>query len=423
MQKNIVKITSASAIGTLFEWYDFLIYGVAASLVFNHLFFPNVDPMTGFLAAMLTYSVGFIARPIGGAVFGHYGDKLGRKRVLTLTMMLMGFGTFCIGLLPTYEQIGIWAPIMLVTLRIIQSIGFGGEWGSAALMIFESSPDNRKGFYSSFVQVGFPLGLLLATGSFALVSKLPESDFMTWGWRIPFLISIILVALGYYVRSKLDETPAFEKLQSTGKLSKNPIVELFSKYPRALITAIGIKLTEVSWSYLVTVFIVGYATTKLALPKTLFLDAIAIASVINVIAIPLFGLLSDRIGRKVMFYAGSLFTIIFAFPLFAIVNIGNPVAITLAIIAGMLFGNAMMFSTVAAYLSELFEPHVRATGLSVSNQLAAAIGGGLAPTFAALLAAILGGTTGAAVMMIIFGVITLISTLLAVSYDRVPVSQ
>jgi MHS family shikimate/dehydroshikimate transporter-like MFS transporter len=411
--KNIKSVVFASSFGTLFEWYDFLIYGTAAALVFNTLFFPNIDPVAGMLVALLTYAVGFFARPFGGAFFGHFGDKYGRKSVLMATMVLMGFSTFAIGLLPTYDQIGLLAPILLIVLRILQGIGFGGEWGGAALMILETCPKEKRGFYSSFIQVGFPLGLLLASGVFSLVSMLPKEDFMSWGWRIPFLLSILLVAIGGYVRSKLAETPVFKKLQSTDSVSRKPFFDILFLYPKETLIAIGIKVTEVSWSYLVTVFLVAYATTKLGMPKPMLLEAISLAALINLFSIPFFGWVSDKIGRKPLFYIGGLFTIVMAFPLFAIVNTGSSLAVTAVIVAGMVFGNAMMFAGLAAYLAELFEPNVRYTGLSFSNQVAAAIGGGLAPTIAGALAAYFGGTTGVSIMMIIFASITIICTYLS----------
>jgi len=412
-QNTLLKITIASALGTLFEWYDFLIYGVSAALVFNKLFFPNIDATIGMLAAMLTYVIGFIARPIGGAIFGHYSDKLGRKSVLMATMLLMGLSTFAIGLLPTYDSVGIAAPIMLVVLRIMQGIGFGGEWGPAALMITENAPANRRGFYGSFVQVGFPLGLLLATGCFAMVSKLPQDDFISWGWRIPFLISFVLVLVGGFVRSRLPETPVFKQLEDAQQVSKNPFLELITKHPLTFITAVGIKLTEVSWSYVITIFLVAYATTNLGLPKSMLLDAIAIASAINVLSIPLFGYISDLVGRKAMLYAGGAFTILMAFPIFGLIATGDSSNVTLAVILGLVFGNAMMFSSLAAYLGELFEPQVRSTGLSFSNQIAAAIGGGLAPLIGASLAVAFGGTHGVSVMLTLFGIITVASTFIS----------
>ena len=274
-------------------------------------------------------------------------------------------------------------------------------------MILENAPANRRGFYSSFVQIGFPLGLLLATGIFALLSQLSHNDLIAWGWRVPFLFSFVLILIGSYVRSQLTETPVFQQLQLSQSVSKNPFWETVVKNPRILLTAVGIKLTEVSWSYVVTIFLVGYATNKLSLPKSTIMNAIAIASAVNLVAIPAFGYLSDLIGRKPLFYLGSAFTVAFAFPLFSLIESG---AVNTAIIAGMLFGNAMMFSTVAAYLSELFPPQIRSTGLSFSNQLAAAIGGGLAPTIATTLAIVFGGSAGASVMMICFAITTAIAT-------------
>jgi MHS family shikimate/dehydroshikimate transporter-like MFS transporter len=406
MNRDILKITAASAVGTLFEWYDFLCYGVAAALVFKTLFFPTVDPMLGMMAALLTQAVGFVARPLGGAIFGHYSDKLGRKSVLMITMTLMGLGTVCIGLLPTYAQIGIWAPVLLVLLRICQGIGFGGEWGSAALMVYENAPDNRKGFYTSFIQVGYALGLLMATGAFALVSRLPQDDLMSWGWRLPFLASFVLVLMGAYVRSRLSETPVFQELQQKQIVSKNPLKELITQRPRALLIAIGSKITEVSWSYMLSVFVIAYATTNLDLPKPLFLTAIVIANAINLIAIPLFGYLSDLIGRRILFYVGCAFTVVVAFPMFDIFRSGNTTNITIMVIMGVIVGGSVMFSCMAAYMAELFKPQLRSTGMSLSNQVGAAIGGGLSPIMAAAMIPIFGGTTGASVMMICFAIIT-----------------
>jgi MHS family shikimate/dehydroshikimate transporter-like MFS transporter len=220
-QKKIRSVVFASAIGTIIEWYDFLIYGMAAALVFNKLFFPNIDPLVGTLAALGSYAVGFLARPLGGAIFGHYGDRIGRKSILMITLALMGIGTFLIGLLPTYAQIGIWAPILLVTLRIIQGIGLGGEWGGAAVMVLEHSPKNRRGFYGSLVQVGFPLGLVIATLVFSFVSKLPEEDIMSWGWRVPFLLSAVLIIVGVFIRKNVEESPVFEDMKARKELSKS----------------------------------------------------------------------------------------------------------------------------------------------------------------------------------------------------------
>jgi MHS family shikimate/dehydroshikimate transporter-like MFS transporter len=409
--KHLIRTTAASSIGTLFEWYDFLIFGTAAALVFNKIFFPNIDPWLGTLAAISTYMVGFFARPLGGAVFGHLSDKYGRKSTLMTTMMIMGIGTFAIGLLPTYQSIGIWAPIMLVLLRVVQGIGFGGEWSSATLMVLENAPENRKGFYSSFVQIGFPLGSLLATGSFALLAAtLSNEELLSWGWRIPFLASLILLAIGGYVRSNLTETPEFARRKIDGTTSRHPFKDLITKQPRELLLAVGVKISEVSWSYILMVFTVSYVTTKLALPKSSVLNALTIAAAINLVSIPFFGYLSDIVGRQKIFYAGALFTIGMAFPLFWLIN--NQM-IALAVICGLVFGNAMMFSAIPAFMADMFEGPTKSTGMSFANQLASMIGGGLSPLMMIALSEHFGGTIGASVLMAAYGVITLVCTMVA----------
>src|ERR1700738_3799634 len=313
---GMTTVVFAGSVGTIIEWYDFLIYGAAPALVFNTLFFPNIDPLAGTLASLATYSVGFVARPIGGAIFGHFGDRIGRKIMLMITMVVRALGTFVVGCLPTYQQIGVWAPILLVVLRFIQGIGLGGEWGGASLMVLEHAPSDRRGFYGSLGQVGFPLGLVTSSGVFAIVTLLPEDQFLAWGWRIPFLISIVLVALGAFIRARIPETPVFEAIKAKQDISSNPFYEAVFRRPRAFLVALGLKLSEVSWVYMLTVFVVVYATTKLALPRTLLLDAIFWAAVIEVATIPLFGYLTDKIGRRPFYFAGVIFTIAFAFPLF-----------------------------------------------------------------------------------------------------------
>jgi MFS transporter, MHS family, shikimate and dehydroshikimate transport protein len=264
---KINSIVFASCLGTIIEWYDFLIYATAAALVFNKAFFPTFDPLAGTLAALGSYAVGFLARPLGGALFGHFGDRLGRKSMLVLTLFIMGLSTFCIGLLPTYASIGVLAPILLILLRVIQGIGLGGEWGGASLMVLEHAPAENRGFYTSFVQIGFPIGLVLATLVFALASKLPDAEFSAYGWRIPFLVSIVLLAIGTFVRSRIPETPVFERLKIRDDLSSNPFGEAVGKNTRTFLIAVGLKLSEVSWVYMLTVFVVVYATTKLGLPN------------------------------------------------------------------------------------------------------------------------------------------------------------
>jgi MHS family shikimate/dehydroshikimate transporter-like MFS transporter len=407
------SIVFASCFGTIIEWYDFLIYATAAALVFNKAFFPTFDPLAGTLAALGSYAVGFLARPLGGALFGHFGDRLGRKSMLVLTLFIMGVSTFCIGLLPTYASIGVLAPILLIVLRVIQGIGLGGEWGGASLMVLEHAPSDKRGFYTSFVQIGFPIGLVLATSVFALAAKLPDTDFAAYGWRIPFLLSVVLLAIGAFVRSRVPETPVFEQLKMRDGLSKNPVIEAVGKNTGTFLIAVGLKLSEVSWVYLLSVFIVVYATTKLGLPKPLMLDAVLYAALLELVSLPLFGWLSDRIGRRPLYILGALFTIVFAFPLVWMLESRSTVLIFTAIMIAMNFGHGMMFGPESCYFPELFGPNVRYSGASFGFQVSAAIGGGFAPIMATAMVGYFGGTTGVSIMMIILALFTLAAALAA----------
>jgi MHS family shikimate/dehydroshikimate transporter-like MFS transporter len=411
--QSIGAIAFAGTVGTIVEWYDFIIYGTAAALVFNKLFFPNVDPRIGTLAALGSFAVGFLARPIGGAIFGHFGDRLGRKSMLMITMVAMGLATAAIGLLPTYAQIGIWAPILLVLLRVIQGIALGGEWGGASLMVLEHAPANRRGLFGSLVQVGFPIGLVAASVIFSTVASLPDADFKSWGWRIPFLASILLVGIGIFVRARLPETPVFEQIKKRGQIVRTPLLEMIVKNPRSFLVAVGLKLSEVSWVYMLTVFVVVYATTKLGLSKSLMLNAISLAALLEIVTIPLFGHLSDIYGRRALYFAGVAFTIIFAFPLFWLLNIGSPGIVILTVVVALNFGHGLMFAPESTYFPELFGANVRYSGASLGFQVSAAIGGGFAPVIAAALAAYMGGTAGVSIMLILLALITLVATLFA----------
>jgi MHS family shikimate/dehydroshikimate transporter-like MFS transporter len=411
--QSIGAIAFAGTVGTIVEWYDFIIYGTAAALVFNKLFFPNVDPRIGTLAALGSFAVGFLARPIGGAIFGHFGDRLGRKSMLMITMVAMGLATAAIGLLPTYAQIGIWAPILLVLLRVIQGIALGGEWGGASLMVLEHAPANRRGLFGSLVQVGFPIGLVAASVIFSTVASLPDADFKSWGWRIPFLASILLVGIGIFVRARLPETPVFEQIKKRGQIVRTPLLEMIVKNPRSFLVAVGLKLSEVSWVYMLTVFVVVYATTKLGLSKSLMLNAISLAALLELVTIPLFGHLSDIYGRRALYFAGVAFTIIFAFPLFWLLNIGSPGIVILTVVIALNFGHGLMFAPESTYFPELFGANVRYSGASLGFQVSAAIGGGFAPVIAAALAAYMGGTAGVSIMLILLALITLVATLFA----------
>lgn len=412
--RQMRKIVTSSVVGTAVEWYDFLIYGAASALVFNKLFFPSVDPAIGTIAAFGTYAVGFLARPLGAAIFGHYGDRLGRKAMLSMTIIIMGLGTFLIGLLPTYEQIGVAAPILLVALRFLQGIGLGGEWGGAVLMVVENAPAKRRGLLGSMVQIGNPIGNIAAIGMFALLTQLPEPAFLSWGWRIPFLISILLVGVGLFIRLQLEETPAFRQLEARKEVAKLPLVEVLTTYRRAFLTAVGLKLSEIAYASIAGVFVISYVTNTLGLPRSLVLNAVFLSAVVALAAIPLFGWLSDQLGRKPMFYASCLFSMAFAFPFFWMLDTKDPTLITLAIVVAITFGQMVGFGIGAPWYSELFTARLRYSGASLGFQIGAALSGGLTPFAAASFMAWTGGATWPiSLYLIALALLTFVATLLA----------
>jgi MHS family shikimate/dehydroshikimate transporter-like MFS transporter len=410
----MLPIVFAGSIGTVIEWYDFLIYGTAASLVFNTLFFPKLDPLSGTLASLATYAVGFFARPLGGVIFGYFGDRIGRKSSLLVTMTVTALGTFFVGLLPTYDQIGLWSPVLLVTLRVIQGFGLGGEWGGASLLVFEHAPAPRRGLLGSLVQVGFPLGLVTSYGIFSIVTgAMPDAAFQAWGWRLPFLLSIVLLAVGWYVRVRVPESPLFQQVRERGDIAANPFVDAVVRDPRNFLIAVGLKLSEVSWVYILTVFVVVYATKTLGLPRQLLLHAIFVAALIEVFTIPLFGWLSDRWGRRIFYVLGTVFTAAFAFPLFWLLQTKDPQTILMTVVVALSLGHGTMFGLQSTFFPELFETRVRYTGASLGFQVSAALGGGLAPILATALAGYGDGTAGVSVLLIGLGAVTLVATLLA----------
>lgn len=380
---TIRRVAVASFIGTTIEWYDFFLYGTASALVFNKLFFPNYDPLTGTLASFGTYAVGFAARPIGGIVCGHYGDKIGRKSMLILTLLIMGVATFLIGCLPTYHQIGVWAPVLLVVLRMAQGFGVGGEWGGAVLMAVEHAPSGRRGFYGSWPQVGVPAGLLLSTIVFGQISKLPEQAFLSWGWRIAFLVSIALVGVGLFIRLAVVEPPVFARLKESGEGARLPILEAVRHHPRNVLLAMGARIAENGAFYLYTVFVLTYATQPaIGFPGASVLKAISIAATIHFFAIPAFGALSDWAGRRPVYLFGALFTGLFAFPFFWLIETSNAALMVLAIALALALGHGAMYGPQASFFSELFGTRVRYSGASLGYQLASVIAGGMSPLIA-----------------------------------------
>jgi len=410
---ELKRVVVSSVIGTAVEWYDFLVYGTATALVFNKLFFPMSDPALGIIAAFGTYAVGFLARPLGAAIFGHFGDRVGRKAMLAMTIIIMGLGTFLIGLLPTYDQIGIAAPVLLVLLRLLQGIGLGGEWGGAVLMVVENAPARNRGLLGSMVQIGWPIGNLAAIGIFAALSQVPDSDFLAWAWRIPFLISIVLVGVGLYIRLQLDETPVFREIEAKNEVAKLPLVEILTQHRRSFFTAVGLKLSEVSYAIIVGVFSISYVTGHLAMPRSVIINAILVSAAVALLIIPVFGWLSDRIGRKTMFYASCLFAMAFAFPLFWLLDTRDPLTITLTVVAAISFGQMVGFSVGAPWYSELFAARLRYSGASLGFQVGAAIGG-LTPFAAATFMAWTGGASWPiSIYLIVVAFITFIAAMAA----------
>jgi len=382
----IKQVAFASMIGTTIEWYDFFLYGTAAALVFNQLFFPTFEPLAGTLAAFGTYAVGFFARPVGGIVAGHYGDKIGRKAMLVLTLMVMGVATVLIGLLPTYESIGIWAPILLVTMRIFQGLGVGGEWGGAVLMAVEHSPPNRRGFYGSWPQIGVPLGLLSANLVFLLVNQsMSEAAWLAWGWRIPFLLSIVLIAVGLFIRLRIAETPAFEQVRESHTEAGMPIVDVVRTYPKQVLQAMGMRIAENGAFYIFSVFVLTYVSQQLGLASSTAQTGILIGAGLGLVSLPFFGWLSDRIGRRPVYLFGAVFSLLFAFPFFWLMNTESTILIWLAIILSLVLGHDAMYGPQAAYFCELFSTRVRYSGASLGYQLASVLAGGLSPLIATAL--------------------------------------
>ena len=355
--------------------------------------------------------MGFAARPLGGIVFGHFGDRLGRKTMLMLTMIIMGTGTFLIGCLPTYTQIGLWAPVLLVILRFIQGFGLGGEWGGAVLMVVEHAPANRRGLYGSLVQMGFPVGLAASSAIFIPISVLPTDAALSWGWRIPFLLSAILVAVGLFVRMRLSETPAFARIRDT--TSDRPVLEVLSRVPGTVLIAIGMKISEVAWVYVLTVFSIVYATTRLGLPRPLILDGIIAGALLELVTLPLAGALSDRFGRKPIYLAGVVLSIASAFPIFWLLDTKDPVTVIVGLAIIMNLTHAIGFGIGASWMPELFGTRVRYTGASIGCQVSAALSGGFAPIIATALLAWAGATWPVSLYMIALGLVAAVAVIAA----------
>jgi MFS family permease len=417
------KAVVAATVGTTIEWYDFFIYGNAAGLVFGKLYFPNEAPLTATLAAFATYFVGFVGRPIGAAIFGHYGDRIGRKATLIATLMLMGIATFLIAFVPTYASIGIGGAVLLTVLRVIQGIGVGGEWGGSVLIAMEwARTHSSRGLVASWPQFGVPSGLFLANLVFFAVSAWSGDDFLTWGWRVPFFLSIILVGVGLWVRLGILETPVFQKLVSEQKIERAPIAEVIARQPREIILSALLRMAEQAPFYIFTAFVFSYATGVLKMSREFVLLAVLAASLLSFVSIPLSGHISDRIGRRKMYLIGAAVTGVFGFLYFGLLDTAIPAAVFIAIFLSLI-PHDMQYGPQAALIAEAFTPRLRYSGASLGYQLASVIAGGPAPLIATALLAAYHSGYAIAVYIAACAVVSLVSAALMPDYTGKDISM
>jgi len=375
----------ASTVGTTIEWYDFVLYSTVTGLVFGKLFFPKSDPLVGVLEAFAIYSVGFIARPIGAAIFGHYGDRIGRKGALIATLLLTGVATAAVGLVPTYDQIGIWGAVILTVLRMLQGIGVGGEWGGSVLLAMEwSRTHGQRGLVASWPQFGVPCGLFLSNLAVLVFSQLTGDQFVTWGWRLPFALSIVLVGVGLWIRLGILETPVFQQLLDDRKIEKAPVVEVFRKHPKEILLSALLRMSEQAPFYIFTAFIFAYAVGTLKMSRDLILMAVLVASCVSFVTIPLSGHISDQIGRRKMYLIGAATVGVFGFLYFGMVDTASPLLVFIAIVLSLI-PHDMQYGPQAALIAEAFTPRLRYSGASLGYQLASVIAGGPAPLIATAL--------------------------------------
>ncbi|MQA06585.1 MAG: MFS transporter [Streptosporangiales bacterium] len=379
-------VALSSYIGTTIEWYDFFLYGTAAAVVFNKLFFPKFDPAIGTMIAFASLGIAYLARPLGGIVIAHFGDRIGRKRMLVATLMIMGIATVLVGLLPSYQTIGIWAPILLLALRALQGVGIGGEYGGAVLLVVEYAPRARRGIYGSITQLGAASGLLLSAGAFSVFSSvLGDAAFLAWGWRIPFLLSVVLLAVGLFIRLTISESPAFERMKAAGRQARMPLASLVRHQGKATVFTIGQRLAEACVFNIYVVYVLAYITGNLGLPRSVGVTGTLIAAGAMHVSFLAFGALSDVIGRRRVYLFGAAFSAVFAVPAFLMFNTGATVLIWLAIGIALVFGHSAMYGPLAAWWTEQFRTNVRYSGVSAAYQVGGVLGGGFAPLIASSL--------------------------------------
>jgi MFS family permease len=413
----------ASTVGTTIEWYDFLLYSVVTGLVFGKLFFPKSDPLVGVLEAFAVYTVGFIARPIGAAIFGHYGDRIGRKAALIATLLITGLATFAVGFVPTYASIGIWGAVILTVIRFIQGIGVGGEWGGSVLLSMEWARTNaHRGFVASWPQFGAPAGLLLANVAVLVFSTLSGDQFLVWGWRVPFLLSIVMVAVGLYIRLGILETPAFQRLMAENRIEQAPVLEVIKRQPREIILSALARTAEQAPAYIYLAFVFAYGTQVLHAERNFLLTALITAGLVSFVTVPVSGYLSDRIGRKRMYLIGSVATGVFGFIYFAMLNSLVPAWIFLGIVLSFV-PHDILYGPQAALIAECFTPRLRYSGCSIGYQLASVTAGGPAPLIAAALLAWTGSGYAIACYIAACAIVSIIATALMPDYTNRDISQ
>jgi MFS family permease len=425
-ERSIRKIASISAVGSAIEWYDFFIFGTAAALVFPSLFFPKANPTAGALLTFSVFGVAFLARPLGGVVWGHFGDRVGRKKAFLTALFTMAVGTTLIGVLPTYATIGVAAPILLTVLRFVQGLAVGGQWGGAVLLATEFAPRNKRGFYGSFAQVGVPLGVILGQVLFIVVAaRTDPATFAAWGWRVPFLLSVLLIGVAAYAQRRLEDTPAFRRLQqlraeqagqsvpsgqvgaaTPSRRGGSPVIEAFRHYPRQILLGAGAFIVVNATFYIYIVYILDYATKHLRLSTTVVLLAILVASLVQIAALPAFAALSDRIGRRRTYLAGAVATAVWAVPFFLLVDTGQAGLLALALVIAQV-SLSMMYGPQAAFFSEMFSARVRYSGASLGYQIGAALGGGFSPVIATALFAATGTTLSISAYMVVLALVAI----------------
>ena len=415
-QVQLRRAVIASTIGTAIEWYDFFLYSTMTGLVFAKLFFPRSEPLVGTLEAFAVYAVGFVARPVGAAIFGHYGDRIGRKSTLIATLMLMGIATFLVSLVPTYESIGIWGAVILTFLRFVQGLGVGGEWGGSVLMSMEwARGDKHRGFIASWPQFGVPCGLFLANLAVLAFSQMSGEQFLAWGWRVPFFLSLILVAVGLYIRLGILETPIFRKLVTEQKIERTPMLAVIKQQPKEILLSALVRMAEQAPFYIFTAFVFSYGIGTLNVSRDFLLFAVLTASVVSFVSIPLFGHISDRIGRKKMYMLGAATVGVFGFIYFGMLNTGSLVLIFFAIVLSLI-PHDMMYGPQAALIAESFTGRLRYSGASLGYQLASVIAGGPAPLIATWLFAQYGSAYAVAFYILVCAVLTLVATSMMTDY-------